>query len=66
MMADLKKMKLLFKAKIQPANSSSGQRKGKRHSTKVDGQMYSKYVKITDLVEEYLQTKEKTKMKERL
>jgi hypothetical protein len=37
MMADLKRIKLLFKVKTQPANSSSGQRGDERHNMEVDG-----------------------------
>jgi hypothetical protein len=61
-MADLKKRKLLFKAKIQPANSSGGQRGDERHSTNVNGQMHSKEANIIHLIGEHLQTKEKIKM----
>jgi hypothetical protein len=62
MMADLKRRTLLFKIKIQSANSSSGKGGDKRHNTKVDGRMHSGEAKIANLVEEYLQTKEKTRM----
>jgi hypothetical protein len=62
MRAKLKRIKLLFKTKTQPANNSSGQRRYERHSTKVDGRMYSGEVKIADLVREHLQTKEKTRI----
>jgi hypothetical protein len=61
MRAKLKRKKLLFKAKIQPANSSSGQGGDERHSTKVDERMYSREMKIADLVREHLQTKKKTR-----
>jgi hypothetical protein len=69
MMADLKKKKkkkkkkLLLKAKIQPANSNSGQRGDERHNIEVDGHRRSGEAKITDLVGKHLQTKEKTKIK---
>jgi hypothetical protein len=63
MMTDLKRIKLLFKAKTQPANNINGQRGDERHNTKVDGQMHSINTKITDLVGEHLQTKEKTRMR---
>jgi hypothetical protein len=63
MMTDLKRIKLLFKAKTQPANNINDQGGDKQHNTKVDGQMHSRNVKITDLVGEHLQTKEKTRMK---
>jgi hypothetical protein len=36
MMADLKRIKLLFKATTQPANNSSGQEGDERHNTEVD------------------------------
>jgi hypothetical protein len=41
MREDLKRIKLLFKAKIQPANSSSDQGEDERHSTEIDGRMHS-------------------------
>jgi hypothetical protein len=56
MRADLKRIKLLFKIKIQPANSSSGQG---WHNTDVDGQMHNGDIKIVELVEKHIQTKEK-------
>jgi hypothetical protein len=59
MRANLKRIKLLFKAKTQPANNSSAQRGDERHNTEVDGRMYSREIKVADLIEEYLQTKEK-------
>jgi hypothetical protein len=62
-MTDLKRRKLLFKAKTQPANSSNGQRGDERHNKEVDGWMHSRYYKIVDLVEEYLRTKEKKEKK---
>jgi hypothetical protein len=66
MRVDLWRIKLLFKAKIQPANSSSSSSHGgyERHNTKIDGQMYSGDTKIVDLVGEHLQIKEKTRMRE--
>jgi hypothetical protein len=42
MRADLKKIKLLFKAKIQPTNNISGQGGDERHNMDVDGHMHSK------------------------
>jgi hypothetical protein len=54
-MAELKKIKLLFKAKN--TTSSSGYRGNKRHITDVDGQMHSGYAKIVDLIGEHIQTK---------
>jgi hypothetical protein len=57
-MADLKRIKLLFKAKTQSANSSSGQGKDERHNIEVDGRMHNGKAKIAeDLVGEHLQTK---------
>jgi hypothetical protein len=35
----------------------------KRHNTEVDGRMHSGETKITDLIREYLQTKEKIRVK---
>jgi hypothetical protein len=40
-MTDLKRRKLLFKAKTQPANSSNGHEVDERHNIEVDGQMLS-------------------------
>jgi hypothetical protein len=37
MMIDLKRRKLLFKAKTQLTNSSSGERGDERHNTDMDG-----------------------------
>jgi hypothetical protein len=62
MRADIKRIKLLFKAKIQPAKSSSSQGGDERHNTVVYGCMHSGEAKITDLIGEHLQTIEKTKM----
>jgi hypothetical protein len=62
MMIDLKKRKLLFKTKTQSANNN-GQRGDVRHIMEVDRRMHSEDAKITNLVEEHLQTKEKTKMR---
>jgi hypothetical protein len=59
MMADLVRRKLLFKVKTQLANSSSGQGGDERHSAEVNRQMHSEEIKIVDIVEEHLQTKEK-------
>jgi hypothetical protein len=56
-MAELKKIKLLFKAKTQPAAVVNGYRGNKRHITDVDGQMHSGYAKIVDLIGEHIQTK---------
>jgi hypothetical protein len=55
----------LFKAKTQPANNSSGHEGDERHNTKVDGQMYSENVKITDLIRKHLKTKEERERKRR-
>jgi hypothetical protein len=49
-MADLRRRKLLFKAKTQPTNNNSGHGGDERHNTKVDGHMHSKEAKIIDLV----------------
>jgi hypothetical protein len=54
MRADQKRIKLLFKAKMQPANSSSGQGGDERKSTDVDARMHSRDAKIANLVEEHL------------
>jgi hypothetical protein len=63
MIANLKKIKLLFKAKTQQVNSNSGQGgDDQRHNTEVDKRIHSGDAKIADLVREYLQTKEKTRM----
>jgi hypothetical protein len=47
---DLKRRKLLFKAKTQPANSNSSQRGDEWQNIEIDGRMYSRNVKINDLV----------------
>jgi hypothetical protein len=57
MMADLKRIKCLFKAKTQPTNNSNDQGRDERYITEVNKQMHSEYAKITDLVGEHLQTK---------
>jgi hypothetical protein len=57
--------KLLFKTKAQPANNSNGHKRDEWHNMKVDRQMYSGHAKITNLVGEYLQTKEETRMEGR-
>jgi hypothetical protein len=62
MRTNLKRIKLLFKAKTQPANYNSGQGGDQWHDTEIDGQMYSGDTKIADLVGEHLQTKDKTRM----
>jgi hypothetical protein len=59
MMADIKRRKILFKAKTQPTNSSNGQGGDEGHIMEVDGRMHSGDVKIAYLVGEHLQTKEK-------
>jgi hypothetical protein len=59
MKANLWRRKFLFKAKTQPANSSSGHEGYERNNTKVDGRMYSEDAKIADLVGKHLQIKEK-------
>jgi hypothetical protein len=41
MKADLKRIKLLFKAKTQPTNNSTGQGGDERHNIEVDGWMHS-------------------------
>jgi hypothetical protein len=64
-MTNLKRIKLLFKAKTQPANNNSDQGRDVRHNTKVDRQMHSGYTKITNLVKEYLKKKRKKKKKEK-
>jgi hypothetical protein len=45
----------------QPANNNSDHEGDERHNTKVDERMYNREAKITDLVEEHLEIKEKTK-----
>jgi hypothetical protein len=65
MRANLKRIKLLFKAKTQLTNSSNGQGGDEQHNTEVDKQMHSGEAKFADLVGEHLQTKEKTIMGER-
>jgi hypothetical protein len=57
MMTNLWRVKLLFKAKIQPANSSNSHGGDERHNTEVDGQMHSRNAKIIDLVGKYLKKK---------
>jgi hypothetical protein len=57
MRADLKRRKLLFKAKTQPSNISSGHGGDERHNIEVDEQMHGGDAKIADLVREQLQTK---------
>jgi hypothetical protein len=52
MRADLKRIKLLFKAKIQAAITSNGQGGDERHSIEVDRRMHSGEAKIADLVGE--------------
>jgi hypothetical protein len=59
MRANLKRRKLLFKVKTQPTNNSSAQRGDERHNTEVDGWMHNREIKVADLIEEYLQIKEK-------
>jgi hypothetical protein len=62
MRASLKKRKLIFKEKTQPANNSSDQGRDERHSTDVNERMHRGDAKIADLVGKHLQTREKTKM----
>jgi hypothetical protein len=62
MRANLKKKKLLFKAKTQLANSSSSQGGDEQHNKEVNGRMHSGEAEIADLVGDHQQTKEKTKM----
>jgi len=50
MRADLKRKTFLFKAKVYPANNSSGHEGDERHNTEVDGLMHSRVTKIADLV----------------
>jgi hypothetical protein len=50
MRVDLWRRKLLFKAKTQPGNSSSGHGKDERHNTEVDRRIHSGEAKIADLV----------------
>jgi hypothetical protein len=57
MRADLKRIKLLFKA-----NNSSGQEGDERHSTEVNGRMHSGEAKNANLVGKHIQTKDKTRM----
>jgi hypothetical protein len=59
MMVDLKRRKLLFKAKTQPTNNNSGHRGDEWHNTDVDGRMHSGDAKIADFIGKHLQTKEK-------
>jgi hypothetical protein len=54
MRAYLKRIKLLFKTKIQSTNSSSGEGEDERHITEVNGRMHSEYAKIVNLVGEHL------------
>jgi hypothetical protein len=60
MRADIKRRKLLFKLKTQPANSNNGQKRNE-HSTEVDGCMHSREAEIANLVGEHLQKKKKKK-----
>jgi hypothetical protein len=53
-LTDLWRIKLLFKIKIQPENSSSGHGGDEQHNTDVDEQIHSGDVKIVDLVREHL------------
>jgi hypothetical protein len=62
MRTDLKRRKLLFKAKMQLVNNSIIQRGVERHNTNIDERKHSGDAKIADLVREHLQTKEKTRM----
>jgi hypothetical protein len=62
MKADLKRRKLLFKTKTQLTNSSSGQRGDEQNNIEIDGRMHNGDAEIIDLVGEYLQTKEKTRI----
>jgi hypothetical protein len=57
MMTNINRIKLLFKVKTQPANSSGSQGGDELHSTEVDGRMHSKDAKIDDLVGKHLQIK---------
>jgi len=61
MTTNLKRRTLLFKAKIQLANSSNGKGVDEWYNMKVNGQMHSEKVKNANLVREHLQTKEKTR-----
>jgi hypothetical protein len=54
MRAYLKRIKLLFKTKIQSTNSSSGEGGDERHITEVNGRMHNGYAKIVNLVGEHL------------
>jgi hypothetical protein len=65
MRLDLKIKKFLFKAKIQSANSSSGKGEDRWHNIEADGRMHSRDAEIADMVEEHLQTKQKTRIRER-
>jgi hypothetical protein len=62
MTADLKRERnfFLFKTKIQPANSNSGQRGDAWYSTEVDGRIHIENAKITDLVEDTNKQKKKS------
>jgi hypothetical protein len=57
MRANIWKIKLLFKTKTQPVNSSSGHGGVERHNIEVDGRMHSEEAKIVDLVRKHPQTK---------
>jgi hypothetical protein len=50
MRSDLWRIKLLFKAKTQPANSSSDHEGYEWHNTEVDGRMHSEDVKIIIII----------------
>jgi len=63
MEVDLQRRKLLFKAKTQPANNNNNQGEGEWHNTEVVRRMHIRDAKITDLVGEHLQTKEKTRVR---
>jgi len=57
--ANLKRRKLLFKAKTQLATSNSEQGGNERYNTVVDGQMHNGDAKIADLVKKTLTNKRK-------
>jgi len=65
MMVDLWRRNLLFTTKTHSTNSSSCHGGDKQHNKEVDGRMHSRDAKIAYLVREHLQTKEKTRMRER-
>jgi len=58
MMADLRRIKLLFKTKTQIANSNNNEEGDERHMTKVWIDAFIA-IKIVDLVGELVQIKEK-------